>query len=135
MGAWGANTFDNDTACDWVYGLQGVNDLNFVRETLERVLAVGEDYLDADDGCEGLAACEVIARLRGNYGVRNAYTEEVDKWVEHQDSLPADELVGSALAVIDRVLAAPSELLELWEEADATEWRRAVEGLRKRIVA
>jgi hypothetical protein len=43
MGAWGADTFDNDTACDWSYALDEVADLNFVRETLARVLAVGKE--------------------------------------------------------------------------------------------
>ena len=45
-------------------------------------MAVGEGYLDVDAACEGLAACEVVARLKGNWGARNAYTETVDKWVE-----------------------------------------------------
>ncbi|MDX1521513.1 MAG: DUF4259 domain-containing protein [Anaerolineae bacterium] len=135
MGAWGVDTFDNDTACDWAYELEDVHDLSLVRETLDRVLAVGEAYLDADDGCEGLAACEVIARLKGNYGIRNAYTEAVDEWVKQHASLPTDDLVDPALAVIERVLTAPSELLELWEEGDAAEWRRAVEALRNRVAA
>lgn len=134
MGAWGTDTFDNDTACDWAYGLEAVDDLSLVHDTLDRVLAVGEDDLDADEAGEGLAACEVIARLKGNDGVRNAYTETVDKWVEHHASLPAGDLVKTALAVIDRVLTAPSEFLELWDEAGATEWRSAVEDLRKRVV-
>lgn len=134
MGAWGANTFDNDTACDWSYGLNEVDDLSLVRETLARVLAVGEEYLDSDDACEGLAACEVVARLKGNWGVRNSYTEPIDKWVETRGITPPGDLVQSAVAVIDRVLTAPSELLELWEEGDPTEWRNAVENLRSRVV-
>ncbi len=135
MGAWGADTFDNDTACDWSYGLNEVDDLSLVRETLARVLAVGEEYLDSDDACEGLAACEVVARLKGNWGVRNPYTETIDKWVETHGITPPGDFVRSAVAVIDRVLTAPSELLELWEEGDPTEWRNAVENLRSRVVA
>jgi hypothetical protein len=135
MGAWGADTFDNDTACDWSYALDEVDDLSLVRETLARVLAVGEEYLDSDDACEGLAACEVVARLKGNWGVRNPYTETVDKWVEAHAITPPGDLIQSAVAIIDRVLTAPSELLELWEEGDPTEWRNAVENLRSRVVA
>ncbi|MEJ2558994.1 MAG: DUF4259 domain-containing protein [Anaerolineae bacterium] len=135
MGAWGADTFDNDTACDWSYELNEVDDLSLVRETLARVLTVGEEYLDSDDACEGLAACEVVARLKGNWGVRNPYTETIDKWVETHGIAPSGDLVQSAVAVIDRVLSAPSELLELWEEGDLTEWRNAVENLRSRVVA
>jgi hypothetical protein len=135
MGAWGADTFDNDTACDWSYALDEVDDLSLVRETLDRVLAVGKEYLDSDDACEGLAACEVVARLKGNWGVRNPYTETIDKWVETHGITPPGDLIQSAVATIDRVLTAPSELLELWEEGDPTEWRNAVENLRSRVVA
>ncbi len=35
MGAWGANTFENDTACDWTYELADVDDLSLVLETLQ----------------------------------------------------------------------------------------------------
>jgi hypothetical protein len=135
MGAWGADTFDNDTACDWSYALDEVDGLSLVRETLARVLAIGEEYLDSDDACEGLAACEVVARLKGNWGIRNPYTETIDKWVETHGTIPPGDLVQSAVAVIDRVLTAPSELLELWEEGDPTEWRNAVDNLRSRVVA
>lgn len=133
MGAWGADTFDNDTAGDWAYGIEKIDDLSLVRETFDRVLAAGDDYLDADEASEGLAACEVIARLKGNFGVRNAYTEVVDNWVESHSSLSVAELVDPALSVINRILTAPSELLDLWEEEDATEWRNAVDDLRKRV--
>jgi hypothetical protein len=133
MGAWGSNAFDNDTACDWSYGLEEVSDLSLVRETLASVIEVGDDYLDADNACEGLAACEVIARLLGNQGVCNSYTETVDKWVKNHLSKPSADLIEMSLAVIDRVLITPSELLELWEEGNVDEWRNAVENLRERI--
>jgi hypothetical protein len=136
MGAWGVNTFDNDTACDWKYGLEDLNDLSLVRETLAHVLATGNEYLDSDDACEGLAACEVIARLRGNWGVRDAYTESLDKWVEEHPIQPPTDLINQALAVIDRVLTKPSELLDLWAEEDENkEWLDAVADLRSRVVA
>lgn len=135
MGAWGVGTFDNDTACDWAFGLENADDLSIVRAALDRVRAVGSDYLDSDAACEGLAACEVIARLKGNWGVRNAYTEPMDKWVKGHASLPFQGLVPPATAVIDRVLTTPSELLELWEEGDLADWKKAVEDLRARVEA
>jgi len=134
MGAWGVNTFDNDEACDWAFDLKSVEDLSLVCQTLARVLVEGEKYLDAHDACEGLAACEVIARLKGNWGERNPYTEAVDKWVTDHPIGLQPGLVDQALAVIDRVLAADSELAQLWDEArDGAEWRRAVEDLRSRV--
>ncbi|MEA3308039.1 MAG: DUF4259 domain-containing protein [Chloroflexota bacterium] len=134
MGAWGVNTFDNDTACDWKYELQDIDDLSLVRKTLTRVLAVGNEYLDSDAACEGLAACEVIARLKGNWGIRDAYTESLDQWVENHPIEPPTDLVNQALAAIDRVLTVPSELMELWDEGgENKEWHDAVEDLRSRV--
>ena len=135
MGTWGVGTFENDTAGDWTYGLEETDDLSLVRETFDRVLAAGNSYLDSDIACEGLAACEVIARLKGNWGVRNPYTATIDKWVESHGSVPYDGLVPLATRVIDRVLTSPSELLALWEEGDAAEWKSAVQDLRNRIEA
>jgi hypothetical protein len=131
MGAWGVGTFDNDAACDWKYDLEQTNDLRVVAATLGAVLAVGDDFLDSDEACNGLAACEVIARLKGNWGPRNAYTESVDKWVLTHPQPPPPETVRDAVAVIDRVLTEPSELMELW--SDNTAWEEGVKDLRKRV--
>ena len=135
MGAWGTGTFDNDTAGDWADGLAERKDLSLVHETLLTV-ASGDCYLDADDASEALAACEVVARLKGDGGPRNAYTEAVDEWVEaHPQPVPL-ELVALATAAIDRILGENSELAELWAESEsAAEWRAAVEDLRRRVTA
>jgi hypothetical protein len=134
MGAWGVNTFDNDTACDWTYGLGGLDDLSLVRNTLANVLEIGSEYLDADIACEGLAACEAIARSKGKWGLRNAYSETLDKWVEEHPADPPADLVVQALAAIDRILSPPSDLMELWEETgENEEWRNAVGDLRSRV--
>jgi hypothetical protein len=133
MGAWGTGNFDNDTACDWVYELQETDDVSLVRNTLADV---GEDYLDSDVACMALAACEVIARLKGQWGPRNSYTEDVDKWVEaHPQKVPAD-LVQQAVKVIDRILGPESELSELWKDGDtADEWQKVVDDLRRWVQA
>lgn len=134
MGAWGHDTFDNDTACDWAYDLEECDDLSVIKDTLNRVLDCDEDYLDSDYGSEGLAACDVIARLRGNWGVRNPYTETVDQWVESHSRLKTDALVPIALRVIDRIVGEDSELAELWQDSESLdEWERAVADLRKRL--
>ena len=133
MGAWGTDTFDNDTACDWAYELEGVADLTHVEQAIAGVLQIGSDYLDADAASRALAACEVIARLKGNFGARNAYTETVDSWVsQHRIASPSD-LVTRAVAVVDRILTEPSELVELWADSDeGAIWRTAVSDLRRR---
>ena len=133
MGAWGTDTFDNDAACDWAYGLETCNDLSLVEQALADALNAGADYLDSGAASQALAACEVVARLKGNFGARNAYTEPVDAWVAAHPVKPPAELVARALAVIDRVVAEPSELLDLWNEtAEAPAWREAISDLRCR---
>ncbi len=134
MGTWGANTFDNDRACDWEEELEDVNDLSLVHNTLAQVIATGAEYLESGVACEGLAACEVIARLKGNWGIRDAYTEVIDNWVQRHPMEPPIELISQALAVIDRVLTIPSELMEAWAQVSENEqWREAVADLRSRV--
>jgi hypothetical protein len=133
MGAWGVLAFDNDEACDWASGLNRVNDLSLVIRAFATVGDLDDDYLDAHDGANAIAACEVLARLKGNPGYKNPYTEQVDAWVAAHAIVPPAPLIDRADAVIDRVLGENSELRELWDEGDGTEWRRAVEDLRRRL--
>lgn len=134
MGAWGHDTFDNDSACDWAYELEECDDLSFIEETLNQVIECGDEYLDSDEASRALAACDVLGRLRGNFGVRNPSTEAVDGWVAAHTDLRADELLPLAHNVIDRILAKDSELLELWQDTDSlSEWQASVEALRTRL--
>jgi hypothetical protein len=133
MGAWGTGIFDNDTACDWAYELEGQRDLGVIERTLDAVLD-GDDAPDADIGEEALAAAEALARLQGHWGVRNSYTERMDAWVEAAALAPPRALVRRAHAAIDRILAADSELVELWSESDEFDaWKAAVAELRARL--
>jgi hypothetical protein len=133
MGTWGSGAFQNDTAADWAFELETAEDLSPVLLAITGVLQVGDEYLDVDDACCALAACEVVARLKGNWGTRDAYSEPVDLWVEAHPETPRPDLVKGALAAIDRILKPPSELLELWQEEDAEEWIGSVEELRRRV--
>lgn len=134
MGAWDHTTFGNDDACDWGGDLRSDEDLSFVEETLDRVIDTGEEYLEAPESSRAIAAGEVIARLQGRFGIRNAYTESVDEWVAaHPLSVPT-ALARKALAALDRILARPSELLELWKESEDFQlWRDTVTDLKARI--
>jgi hypothetical protein len=133
MGAWGELAFDNDQANDWAYGLDDVDDLSLVEAAFEAVEAVGDDYLDSDEASDALAACEVIARLRGKPGYTNAYTEKVDAWVAAHPQKVPPALMKRASAVIDRILGEESELADLWGESDDAKWRAGVEDLRNRM--
>jgi hypothetical protein len=134
MGAWGTGIFDNDTAADWASEVAEANDLSFIESTLDRVLEVGGEYLDGSDAEEGLAAAEALTRLFGNGGKSNAYSEDLDQWVKSTRIKPTPQLRQKGLMTIDRILAANSELVELWQESDEFEdWKSVVMDLRGRL--
>jgi len=135
MGAWGELAFDNDAANDWAHGLEEVDDLSLVESALGELEDVGDEYLDQDVACNALAASEVLARLHGNFGYRNAYTEKVDTWVMAHPTKPGPALLKRASEAILRILGESSELRELWEEGDRNSWRKSVEDLRQRLRA
>ncbi len=133
MGAWGHNTFDNDDACDFVYDMEKVDDLSPVERAFTRIEREAEfPYLASEE--MALAACEVLARLKGNPGYHNAYTEDVDAWVAAHPIEPPTPLVERGLAIIERVLHGESDLRARWEEVeDAEPWIAAVKDLQARL--
>jgi hypothetical protein len=132
VGAWGSGSFENDTACDWAYGLEKESDLRYVERALERVES-SDGNLDADVAQEAIAAAEVAARLLGRGGERSSYTATVDDWVAAHPIEPPRELIQRAIAVLRRILTPPSELRELWEESDLEGWEAAIHDLLERL--
>jgi hypothetical protein len=136
MGAWDVGSFDNDTAADWTYGLEKTHELDYVEAAFDRVLAVGTGPVLADAAECAVAAAEVVARLRGNWGDETPYSETADTWVRTHPIRPPRELIDKAVAVLDRIVVAPSELLDLWNETeDAGAWGDAVVELRRRVAS
>lgn len=133
MGAWGIGAFENDTACDWSDDLLETSDLTLLKTALKQVIDE-EDYLDSDLACEAIAACEVIALLRGHEGVSDAYTESIETWVAANKSLNPTSLLPLAQQALDRILAPDSELLELWQETNEIDaWKASIEALRAKL--
>jgi hypothetical protein len=134
MGTWGTDAFDNDHACDFAHDMAEAGDLELLDEALQQVLDFGDEELAAPVAEEALVAAEVVARLQGRFGVRNAYTECIDAWVAANPGPPSSGLIAKALKAIDRIVSEPSELLELWEDGDdADAWKKAVAELRARV--
>ncbi len=133
MGAWSVETFGNDTACDWIGNFLNEPGFKSVSEALEAVLDEN-DYLDSDIACEALAACEVIARMKGNWGVRDSYSEEIDKWIEDNPQQVESDIVEKAEATIAKIIGDNSELVELWDEGGKNEtWHSKIDDLSTRI--
>ena len=133
MGTWGAESFANDMAMDWVADLEAANDLRVVRAALSA--ATSDGYLDADVGSVGLAAAEVVAALRKQPAPD--LPAEVVAWVGEHAVEPDAELLREARQAVDAIEdSSQSELHDLWHEAaaeDRAEWHAAVDDLRRRL--
>jgi hypothetical protein len=134
MGAWSHEPFGNDDANDWAYGLEDVTDLSLIDETLDRVLEA-EEYLEAPEASEAVAAVEVLAKLLGKGTQTDTYTEKVDEWVKSLSVQPNAAILTKANNALERILGENSELRELWEEGDAQEWQSSIATLQRAISA
>ena len=137
MGAWGAGSFENDTARDWAEAVQSLDD---VRKPFERLKEItdakdgGEELmLDSNFGCELIAAAETVAMMLGRrspgfpgeLAQRLATAGEPDNLLYHQAR-------NAVLHVMRN-----SELAELWEEAggdaESNEWLAEMTRLIDRL--
>jgi hypothetical protein len=134
MGAWSHEPFGNDDANDWAYGLEGVGDLWLIEEALDRALEA-EEYLEAPEASEAVAAIEVLAKLLGKGTQTDAYTEKVDEWVKSISAQPSAAILTKANRTLERILGENSELRELWEEGDSQEWQSSLASLKQAISA
>ena len=136
MGAWGTGNFENDDAGDWVWELEKSKGKTLLHETLSRVAS--EDYPEAPDCCEALAAADVM--LAGLTGDDSSLPDEARQWLAKKTGLffkkarrfdTTDAMFASS--AVEQVLA-NSELAELWDEADEGEsWRTAQKHLLQRL--
>ena len=130
MGAWGAGSFENDDAMDWVGSLAEGSGDTVLREAFASVAVTDDRYLQAGDCAIAIAAAEAVAAARGR--PTGSLPEEVTAWVQKKPAVSAD-LLGLAKAAVDRVVR-KSELQELWDESDsADDWRTAMTDLRGRL--
>jgi len=134
MGTWAIDAFGNDDACDWLSELDETADLSLIESALDSLLVRGSEYVEAPLAWAALAAAEVIARLQGNWGQRDAYSAIADQWVERTGLRPPPSLASKAHLAIEQILADDSELRELWEESDERDaWLASVTALKGRV--
>lgn len=137
MGAWGAGSFENDTALDWAATVESAADVRKPFERLKRDTDTAPEgpglVLDADFACELIAAAETVAMMMGRripgfpaeLAARLQEAGEVDDLLYHQ-----------ARNAVLHVLRF-SELAELWEETvedgGENEWHGEITGLVERL--
>jgi hypothetical protein len=131
MGAWSTGAFGNDDAGDWVYELEGADDLGLCRDALEVAQSV-PGYLDASDGAQAMAAAEVIAAAAGRRGAD--LPEEVEAWLDTVRPEPTPDDLELARLAVERVRGPRSELAELWADSPSKdEWAKLVDDLVTRL--
>ncbi|MFF8959736.1 DUF4259 domain-containing protein [Streptomyces sp. NPDC014894] len=128
MGTWDVGPFDNDTAADFGGHLDQAPEGErgaMVRDALVRALDDRGD-LDQDIAVVAIAAAALVAgQCPQGEPVTTAYGP-----AQPVPRLP-DDLRALAVQVLDRVVAEPSELMELWDETDdAGAWRESLVRLR-----
>jgi len=137
MGAWGSGNFENDTAFDWAADVSSVDDVRRPFDRLKRDTDARKGksprILDADFGCELLAAAECVAFMLDrpsrdfpqNLADRLRNAGKPDNLLFHQ--------ARNAVLYTMR----HSELAELWEEtardSGANEWLVVLTDLIERL--
>ena len=149
MGTWGAASFQNDWALDWLGGLRESEDASHVRAALSSVVEHGgtkhsppsilerlrgrrrhTDWLTAGVAAKALAAAEIVATWLGHPAAN--LPDGIMAWLqEHSCSIQLD-LVPIARQAVG-IVKTNSELKDLGEEGDAAKWRNVVEDLERRL--
>jgi Domain of unknown function (DUF4259) len=130
MGAWGAGSFDNDDAWDWTCAFLDEPSRRLIEMTLEAVTHASGEELEAPESSKAIAAAEVVAALKQ---APHAQIPEEILAVLSSGQITIDQnLVDLALTAIASVRT-NSELKDLWEESDPSEWFAAISELEERI--
>jgi hypothetical protein len=148
MGTWGVRAFENDDAQDWIYGVADGRDAALVHEALSA--AADASYIDAQEGCEALAAAELVAAALGHpcagpddatvaadgAGLAGDEARALATVIELAEQLPGlashADLARRAVAAVGDLER--SEVYELWAQDDPpAEWLGAVDDLRQRL--
>jgi Domain of unknown function (DUF4259) len=130
MGAWGAKSFDNDDAMDWVAEIEGAITLDSIKDVITIITKSDGEYVEAPECSMALAAAEVLAALLKRPAPD--LPEEIKEWVQSYSGAISDGLISLALKAIAQIKG-DSELKDLWEEAGATEWYAEVNDLERRL--
>lgn len=130
MGAWGHESFANDSALDWLETLVR-GEPALLTATLERAADAENEYLEVDESAAALAAAELVAAAFGRGCDR--LPDKARAWVRVHGQVACEAGTDRARRAVQRVFQ-DSELRELWEEnGEDTEWHADVRELLRRL--
>ena len=132
MGAWATDSFANDDALDWLIDFVEAPTIEMLRDTLEHITNLGADeYLEAPDCSEAIAAAEIVAALAGTPAAN--LPDDLKSWLQTDHGLVAGPLTVIAAAAIARIVR-DSELMDLWAEGDSNAaWLAEISDLQRRL--
>jgi hypothetical protein len=130
MGAWGAESFANDDAMDWVAEFENAG-FTVVESAVRNVLDSPDGYPESPVCAEGLAAAEVVAASLGR--PCQDLPAEVQDWLTRTRTIVDLELLSKTREAVASIVAR-SELRELWHESDDAQlWYGSVTDLQARL--
>jgi hypothetical protein len=129
-GTWGAGSFDNDDAMDWVSSCTGRADAACISNALQA--ARSASYIDASEAAAAVAAAEVVAAAIDNN--QAALPPELSAWLKKQDRSKIRSLAPAASSALTRVADSKvSELAALWSEDAKSNWGVRIKALAGRL--
>jgi hypothetical protein len=128
MGAWGAGSFDNDDAVDWLADLGHARDLTPIDAAIAG--ATGESEPGERDASVAIAAAEVVAAIDGR--PLADLPGEIADWLASVRPRPDPGLTERARAAVQRIRFS-SGLKVLWGDGDPAEWYGHIDGLLQRL--
>ncbi|MCI5078200.1 DUF4259 domain-containing protein [Oricola sp.] len=134
MGTWGPKPFENDDAADFVdeFGEMGAD---AIVDAIRTVTSGSEDYLEGPEAQRAIAACAFVAAAIGDSSALDEVAADAWQGFDGETATLAS-LKPEAVSALDRIMSGNSELLELWEEADAEaleQFKNEIEALKKRL--
>ena len=144
MGAWGHNSFENDNAGDWIWGLKPAkksllgklkSPFAYPMSAIDKLLK-SDLYIDSPEGEEAIAAAECLAAAQGNPPADPP--EDLEKWLASLNGArPDNDMIDRAKRALLKIRNDDqSELRELWKDTEYFEpWQAAIDDLITRLHA
>ena len=130
-GAWGAGSFQNDSALDWaqeeITPLKSSKVLIFAFNQLPK-----SGYIQVDMCSEVVAAAEIVASMKD--GNMDNLPKEVAIWAKRNENAFSNHLASQAIEAIEICSNKKrSELAQLWDDSSNNEWITVILAIKNRL--
>ena len=136
MSAWGAKTFDNDEAVEFLETFEDQPRFSLLRSAIENVIT--DDFIEIDSAQQAIAALEIIAVIKGNVdasfpGFETLDLDTVQETFEDRVNSDFIQMCDDALETLCR--NEDNELYEYFEEENELEaFIDSINQLKERVL-